>query len=180
MGSKLPASNTSTRRGHAPGKTLYSRMALATGLALLMSAFACAEETTHEGESQGHAEHKNVFALFVGAATDDRRDKGAAIGLEYERRLSEQFGIGVVVERTFGDLDAMVYAVPFAYHYGALKAYIAPGIEDREGHESEDLVRIGAEYAFEAGSWEIAPQVDLDFVEGNRVFVIGVTFGKGF
>jgi hypothetical protein len=155
-------------------------MALATGLALLVSAFACAEETTHEGESQGHAEHKNVFALFVGAATDDRRDKGAAIGLEYERRLNTWFGIGVLAERTFGDLDAMVYAVPFAYHSGAWKAYIAPGIEDREGHESEDLVRIGAEYAFEAGSWEIAPQVDLDFVEGNRVFVIGVTFGKGF
>jgi hypothetical protein len=180
MSSKLRGSKTSTRHGHTPGKTLCSRVALATGLALLASAFACAEETAHDGESHGHAEHKNVFALFVGAATEERRDKGPAIGLEYERRLNTWFGIGVLAERTFGDLDSMVYAIPFAYHSGAWKAYIAPGIEDREGHEAEDFVRIGAEYAFEAGSWEIAPQVDLDFVEGSRVFVIGVTFGKGF
>jgi hypothetical protein len=121
-----------------------------------------------------------MFALFVGAANEDRRDKGPAIGLEYERRLNTSFGIGVLAERTFGDLDSMVYAVPFAYHSGAWKAYIAPGIEDREGHKSENLVRIGAEYGFEAGGWEIAPQIDLDFVDGNRVFVFGVTFGKGF
>ena len=162
--------------------TFNSRMAmaLATALALLASGFACAEETAHDGESHGHAMHKNLLALFVGGATDKRRDKGVALGIEYARRLSERFGIGVVVERTFGDLDSMVYAVPFAYHSGAWKAYIAPGIEDREGHHTENLVRIGAEYAFKAGSWEIAPQINLDFVKGNRVFVIGVTFGKGF
>ena len=180
MGTKLRGSKTSTRREHAPGRALNSRMALATALALLAPGFACAEETAHHGESHAHAAHKNLLALFVGAATDARRDKGPALGIEYERRLSERFGIGVVIERTFGDLDSMVYAVPFAYHSGAWKAYIAPGIEDREGHEAENLVRIGAEYGFEAGSWEIAPQVDLDFVEGSRVFVIGVTFGKGF
>ena len=155
-------------------------MALATGVALLASGFACAEETAHDGESHGHAVHKNLLALFVGVAADDRRDKGPALGIEYERRLSERFGVGVVVERTFGDLDSMVYAVPFAYHSGAWKAYIAPGIEDREGHHTENLVRIGAEDAFKAGRWEIAPQVDIDFVEGSQVFVIGVTFGKGF
>ena len=96
------------------------------------------------------------------------------------RHSESNTSVGVVVERTFGDLDSMVYAVPFAYHSGAWKAYIAPGIEDREGHHTENLVRIGAEYAFKAGRWEIAPQVDIDFVEGSQVFVIGVTFGKGF
>ena len=160
--------------------TFNSRMALATALALLASGFACAEETAHDGDSHGHAAHKNVLALFVGAATDGRRDKGPALGLEYERRLSDRFGIGVVVERTFGDLDSMVYAVPFAYHSGAWKAYIAPGIEDREGHHTEKLIRIGTEYAFKAGSWEVAPQVNVDFVEGSQVFVIGLAFGKGF
>lgn len=180
MSSKLGDSNTSTRRGYAPSRALYARMALATGLVLLASAYASGEEAAHHGESHAQAEHKNVFALFVGAANEDRRDKGPAVGLEYERRLSTSFGIGALAERTFGDLDSMVYAVPFAYHSGAWKVYIAPGIEDREGHEVENLVRIGAEYGFKAGSWEIAPQVDLDFVKGNRVFVIGVTFGKGF
>ena len=180
MGSKLRNSKISTGRGCAPGRALYARMALATCFALLSSAYAWGEETAHHGESHAHGGHKNVFALFIGAANEDRRDKGPAIGLEYERRLNTSFGIGVLAERTFGDLDSIVYAVPFAYHSGAWKAYIAPGIEDREGHKSENLVRIGAEYGFEAGGWEIAPQIDLDFVDGNRVFVFGVTFGKGF
>ena len=64
---------------------------------------------------------------------NSRLAPATALALEYERRLSARFGVGVIVERTFA-----------------------------------------------AGAWEIAPQVDLDFVEGSRVFVIGVTFGKGF
>ncbi len=55
----------------------------------------------------------------------------------------------------------------------------APGIEDGE-HGTEKLVRIGAEYGFEVKGWEISPQVDLDFVDGDQVFVLGVTFGRGF
>lgn len=180
MGNQLRGSKTSVGRGSAWGRVAYARTALAIGLALLASAFACAEEPTHDDESHAHAEHKNVIALFVGGATDERRDKGPALGLEYERRVSSSFGIGILVEHTFGDLNSVVYALPFAYHSGAWKAYVAPGIEDREGHEAEDLFRIGAEYGFHVGDWEIAPQVDLDFVEGDRVFVIGVTFGKGF
>ena len=166
---RIPASHTSN-----------SSMALATALALLAASFASAEETAHDGESHGHAVHQNVLALFVGLAADDRRDKGPALGLEYERRLSARFGIGVMVERTFGDLDSMVYTVPFVYHSGTWKSYIAPGIEDREGHDTEKLVRIGTEYGFKAGAWEIAPQVNVDLVEGSQVLVIGVTFGKGF
>jgi len=180
MGRKLHGGETLAGRERAPCRVINARMALAVGLALFASPFAYSQEEAHDGESHTSSEHKNVFALFVGVATEDRRDKGPAIGLEYERRLGASFGIGVLAERTFGDLDTMVYAVPFAYHSGAWKAYVAPGIEDREGHETEDLVRIGAEYGWEVNGWEIAPQVDLDFVDGKRVFVIGVTFGKGF
>lgn len=69
--------------------------------------------------------------------------------------------------------------MPFAYHTGRWKIYAAPGFEDGDlGNES--LWRIGAEYAFEVGRWEMSPQLDVDIVDGDTAFVLGVTIGKGF
>ena len=94
--------------------------------------------------------------------------------------LNESFGIGVIVERTFGDGDFTVVAVPFGYRIDRWKFYVAPGIEDSDEHGTQSLVRLGAEYAFKAGSWEISPQFAVDFVGGHKVLVLGVVFGKGF
>ena len=99
--------------------------------------------------------HPNFLGVFLGV-TDEGRLEGFAMGIEYERRLNESFGVGVVAEHAFGDLDLWVYAVPFAYHTGRWKLYVAPGVEDGE-HGSESLVRLGGEYAFEFGAWEISP-----------------------
>ena len=141
-----------------------------------------AQTVEHESASVHHAAHDfhpNFLGMFVGVTSEARREKGIALGIEYERRLNKSFGIGLLAEYTSGDLDFWVYAVPFAYHTGRWKFYIAPGIED--GHDgSESLIRIGAEYAYEVGAWEISPQLDWDFVDGEQVFVLGVVLGKGF
>ncbi|MEE4161219.1 MAG: hypothetical protein V2I25_01850, partial [Woeseiaceae bacterium] len=90
------------------------------------------------------------------------------------------FGIGAIVEHTYGDLDIYVYAVPFAYHNGPWKLYVAPGVEEGEGG-SLGMLRVGVEHGFHVGKWEISPQVDVDFVERESdVFVIGVVFARGF
>jgi hypothetical protein len=36
------------------------------------------------------------------------------------------------------------------------------------------------EYAFEVGDFEISPQFDVDFVDGDQVLVFGLAFGQGF
>ena len=59
-------------------------------------------------------------------------------------------GIGAFVERVYGDLDFWVLGVPFAYHIGQLKLYVAPGLED-VSDESEFLVRVGTEYKNRSG-----------------------------
>ena len=138
----------------------------------------CEESEGRAGES-AHEEHeRNMIGIFTGYTFEDRRD-GFALGIEYERRFSKSFGVGALVEHTFGDFDADVFSVPFAYHTGRWKTYIGPGIEDSEDG-SDGLVRIGVEYGFEVRTWEVSPQVDIDFVDGDEVFVIGVTFGTGF
>jgi hypothetical protein len=159
---------------------------LVTVLALLLI-IVCALPTVaqadeHELESDHEATHDfhpNMLAFFVGVSDEGRNETGLALGIEYERRLNESFGVGVLAERTFGDLDIWVFAVPFAYHTGRWKFYIAPGIEDGD-HGNESLVRLGGEYAYEVGAWEISPQIDVDFVNGDEVTVLGVTFGRAF
>ncbi len=73
-----------------------------------------------------------------------------------------------------------VYAVPFAYHTGHLKIFIAPGIEDSDHHGREFLLRLGVEYGFEVGNYEIAPQFDIDFVDGEEVLVLGLVIARRF
>lgn len=141
-----------------------------------------AQESAHNPESIAHGTHHyhpNLFAIFVGATHEGKRENGFTLGLEYERRMSEKFGIGVLAEHVFGDEKAWVFAVPFAYHRDRWKFYLAPGIEDTE-NGSEALLRVGGEYAFAVGEWEISPQLDIDFVDGNQVLVLGVVIGKGF
>ncbi len=143
-------------------------------LAPYLSVPAFAAETEHHEDF-----HPNFLALFIGVTSEERRESGLALGIEYEYRLNRSFGIGVLAEHTFGDVDTTVYAMPFAYHTGRWKVYIAPGIEDGDlGNES--LWRTGVEYAFEIGRWEVSPQLDIDFVDGDTAFVLGVTIGKGF
>jgi len=141
------------------------------------------ESSEHEsasGHHSAHGAHKNVVSFFAGVTHAGRRKNGAALGVGYERLLNESFGIGVFAEHTFGDADFTVYAVAFAYRVDRWKFYIAPGIEDSDAHGTESLVRLSAEYAFEAGTWEISPQLAVDFVDGDEVLILGVVFGKGF
>jgi hypothetical protein len=156
------------------------KIALAAWLLLASGPLTAEEASQAAGQEHGH--HDNAIGFFVGLATEEAgsRENGAAVGIEYERRLSDQFGIGGIVEHTYGDLDVWVYAVSFAWHAGPWRLYAAPGIEDTH-HGSEGLLRLGIEYGFPVGGWEIAPQFDIDFVEREaEVLVIGVTFARGF
>ena len=64
---------------------------------------AFAEEGEHESTSEhegAHEFHPNMLALFVGNTHEERRKNGFALGLEYERRLNQSFGIGLIAEHT--------------------------------------------------------------------------------
>ena len=149
-------------------------------LAACVAPQAVIAESEHGEHAESHDFHRNVIAAFLGVTSKDRREEAFTFGLEYERRFTPSFGLGVLAERATGDLDFWVYAVPFAYHTGRWKLYAAPGIEDSDHHGSEFLFRIGVEYGFEVGKFEVSPQFDIDFVDGEEVYVLGVTIGRGF
>ena len=149
-------------------------------LLLLTSTVTFAEDSAGH---DGHAEHKNLLAVEVGIASenpDSLRDKGLAVGLAYERRLTERFGVGGFVERTWGDFDIWVYGIPLSYRINQWKFFVAPGVEDPDGQDNEFLLRLGGEYAFDMGGWELAPQIKVDFVDGETIYLAGVAIGWGF
>ena len=78
-------------------------------------AYAQEHESHHE---EAHKLHANTLGLFLGE-TFEGSEEAFTLGLEYERRLSESFGIGLLVEHVFGDLDFWVYGVPLAFHMDA-------------------------------------------------------------
>ncbi|NNK33299.1 MAG: hypothetical protein HKP02_09265 [Xanthomonadales bacterium] len=120
------------------------------------------------------------MGVFLGVTSETRREGSFTLGLEYSRRIGEHYGVGAVLEHVFADHEFNVFAVSFARYVGPWKLYLAPGVEDSKDHDAEFLLRAGLEYAFQAGSMEIAPQFNVDFVDGDTVFVLGLTIGKGF
>lgn len=47
---------------------------------------------------------------------DGGKTNSATLPMEYERRISQRFGIGGLAERTWGDLDFWMYPLPFTIH----------------------------------------------------------------
>ena len=133
---------------------------------------------TVAAQEHGHAEHKNEIAGFVGL-THERRENGLALGVEYKRRITPGFGIGLLAERTWGDFDFWVFAVPFSKTFDKWSLIVAPGIEESE-EEDHPMLRLGVGYELEIG--ESKPQLGfaVDFVDGEHVFVLGVAYGIGF
>lgn len=152
-------------------------------IVMLAAPVVLGDEHEHEsaaGHEASHDYHRNLASFLIGVTGETRREYGTTLGIGYERRVTKTLGVGVLAERTYGDLDFWVYAVPFAYRTGRWKLLAAPGVEDGD-HGTEFLFRLGAEYAIEIGEgWEIAPQLSIDFVGGEELGIIGVSLVKGF
>ena len=134
---------------------------------------------TAEGETEEHDhEHRNEVAVFFGL-TDEGRDEGFAIGIEYERRLNESFGVGALAERTWRGTDFWVYAIPLTLHVNRWKFLVAAGVEKSDGH-TENLVRLAGGYECEVGTAAVTPILAFDSVDGQLIYVVGVSIGFGF
>jgi hypothetical protein len=119
----------------------------------------------------------HYMRLFVGGTYEDD-DTGFSMGGEYEYRFRKLFGLGPMAEYTAGVFDSWVLGVPFILHpHDGWVLLAAPGVEIADG-ETEFLFRIGGAYEFEVGEkLSIAPEINIDFTEGEQKFVFGLAFG---
>ena len=150
-------------------------------LVLLVPVKIPAEEVGH-GSNEKELENRHGIELFLGNTHEDGED-GFSVGLSYEYRLSQLFGIGGIVESASGVLREWVLAVPLFLHpYKGWRFLVAPGVDIPEDEgDNEFLFRVGAAYEFEIGEkWAITPEFNVDFVDNSEVFVYGLSFGYKF
>ncbi len=157
-------------------------LCLVVAVFLVMMPVKIRAEEAERDRKKATPEHRHGVELFLGNTQDDGKN-GFSIGLTYEYRLSELFGIGGLIEHAGEDFREWVLAVPFFLHpYKGWRFLVAPGIEiDDEDGDNNFLFRAGAAYEFEiAERWSITPEFNVDFVDGDEVLVYGLSFGYEF
>ena len=140
-----------------------------------------AEETGH---SKLPHHHVAVFAgggVEIESSHSDRA--GFALGLIYEYRFHEHWGIGASVD-ALGQNTSRNSAMAFSVSYHPTdrwRLFAGPGVEFTD-HGSEFLVRMGVGYEIPlTGHWTLAPELAADFIEGGTILLIGgVALGYQF
>ena len=139
---------------------------------------ALAAEEEHAEHKESHY-HRHHVGLFLGNTREEGKDNFSA-GLDYEYRFSQYIGIGLLIEYVGEDAREGVGLVPLFIHpYKGLRFIVAPGIKPK-ADETKFIWRLGIGYRFPIGNWTIAPEFNIDFTEGERGYVYGVSFGYGF
>lgn len=155
-------------------KSAIMKMSMIYLTGVLLFSGAIFSNTTWAGEGKDNLPH-NHLALFFGLAAETNRDTpdetAYAVGLEYELRFREHWGIGAGVEFLGHDTirDAVV-VVPVSFHpKGNWRVFGGPGAE-LTSREDKFLVRIGVGYEIPlVGHWRLAPKVMGDFIDGGAI-----------
>lgn len=139
-----------------------------------LTSIAVAEESepkAHEKED----ELRNHISLF-GGNTQDGSENGASIGLGYEYRLNPLLALGFLGEYAGGDFNSWMIGVQaLIFPHAGWFFRLAPGLE-YEDSESNFLFRTGLGYEFELSSrWSLAPEFNVDFVDGDTKMVYGLS-----
>jgi hypothetical protein len=146
-----------------------------------------AQETAEE-------ESRNSVELFLGAVTEtDESTTGPGIGIEYKRRLSDRWSLGIeALELSTNDVSRDWVVVVPAYYRLVKGLGVKAGVglegsqskpEDGGASESETqfLVRFGAGWELELGRrFTLTPEVNVDLVGGAVTLVYGASLGLGF
>ena len=149
-------------------------------------------EATHQKEGGRDIDFRHVVGVFLGFTDEEGHDPEFTQGLEYSYRVNPSWSVGVMVEYAGGEMRNDVAAVPFSWFPHAGWFFRAgPGIEYHNGRDTaptgEDLdernflFKIGGGYEFELGRrFILAPNYNLDFVDGEHVSVYGLSFAVQF
>jgi hypothetical protein len=160
------------------------------------------EEEEH-GEAHEHHFHDHHLGLTLAATTHLEEGGGThfTLGAEYEYRLSQLIGIGLIGELIFAEHTEYLFVLPLYVHATeSLWFRAGPGFEvtrhseekphcsckedqDPEHYTSNKakfLMRIGVGYNIDVGGFIITPTVDIDFLRTQTSLVWGIVIGRGF
>jgi len=171
------------RAVHKPFVRTITAVRPALGLvAALLAGHAHAHAAKADGAYTSDAEPRHHLSVVVAGTHIDAADETAfTLGLDYEYQVSENLGVGTVVEQAFGAVDSTtVLAVADIHLWRGLAVQVGPGVEFVDDSEFA-LGRLGAVYEFELGDHlTAAPQMHYDMSEGEDAVVFGVAVGRAF
>ncbi len=149
-------------------------------LSVLLGLAAPAGAAASEGEVHGDGHRHHVSLLIGGTTVPEADHTGVTYGIDYEYVLTHRFGVGVIVERAEGEIDATsVFAVTDIHLTPAFVLQLGPGVEF-EGGEEIAVGRFGAYYEFDIGPITVAPTVSYDLSEKNDAVIYGILLGRKF
>lgn len=142
---------------------------LCTGLLLLIAS----------GFTYAAGDAKHYPGIIVGA-TNAEGETESTIGFEYEYKFNSSFGIGGVWERTpegHGG-DGVNVAVASLFYHLTEEWRLGVGFgEERIGGKKvkhKDVTRLSVTYEFVTDNFILAPEVAVDFIDGEKATVVGV------
>lgn len=166
-----------------------SAKTLVLAIFMLSVAVAASAQEPHPEERHEMEVPYNVAALFLGN-TNEQGANGFSLGLEYERRVSDLFGVGAVVEHAGGDINGTItIAVLYVHPYAGLLVVLGLGAEFKSASEEDGeeeaatsglLGRIGLGYEFEFDHLVLVPQINLDVFEREEAVVVGAVIAYRF
>lgn len=138
-------------------------------------------------ESSDDFEPHSVIGAFLGATDPEEYSTEFTYGLEYGYRITPEFGVGAVYEKTDDGHDGAGTSVALgSLYYSPVPGWRlggGVGSEKVDGHHgksshSETLYRLGVAYHFYVGGFGLSPVVNFDFVDGDRAIVYGVAISR--
>jgi len=154
----------------------------------------------HGEEPGGRPHHLDEFAIFLGGTDEHGHPTEFTWGLDYKRRVADRWAVGGLFDYAGGLRNAIVAASVTWYPIGKLSLMAAPGIEFHQGRGSSEgcgcagtlkseepgeadqdatyfVLRLGVGWDFHIGkAFGIQPQVNLDLVNDEKVWVYGFNF----
>jgi len=175
----------------------YSRLYLVALLSLSLSAgTAFAAQQAGATEETYHMHH---FSLVLGGSHASGKS-GFLAGGEYELRFHPHFGAAFTGEHVGQDFrETVISFTPVVHPWKQLWLAAGPGFDRKDDAASvfeieepagtartlekrtRSLFRVGGCYAFEIGrGFTLGPDLAVDFLSVERVFVFGISLGYGF
>jgi len=123
--------------------------------------------------------------IFVGY-TDAADETHFTYGFEYEYKINHDWGVGAVYEKIDdahnGDGVTVTVAALFYHPLNNVRLGVGVGKEKLGGAHphTEDLFRLTASYEYHIGDFGLEPTLAVDFIDGEKAYVLGVAIVRPF
>jgi len=189
----VQAQCTKSKRSCSKTKTEQSKETSENSWAAESYQSSCAKVRKCNKKRNYNPYRPNLLFVGGGGALDSEQNLNATTALEYERKLTRNFGVGALGEMTFTDDLSYKFGLPVSYHPTRnIRLMASPMVAlqetmgiDKRGIEEKSMnsefgARVALSYFVKVHGLIIAPTVRGDYLDGNVTPGFGVNLGARF